>query len=341
MADLSIAIIGLGRLGASVGLALKRYQEQSKASNTFDVTGVDRLSAVERAAKQIGAVHRTEGSVAAAVQGKDLVVLAAPYAETQEIFQDVADGIRDGAVVMDFSPLKLPSIQWGADHLPATAHIIGATAVANPIYLWDGLDDTEHARADYFDGGAIVLSPAAKDNPDAIELVTSFATILGATVHYVDPTEHDGLIAATEGVPAVLSVAAFRALSGTDGWSEAQRLTNPAFGRLTHRLMDTHPDDLRDLLLNNSDNVVRYLDTVIDTLTGLRAVIADQDRDALEAAVIDAEERYGLWLKQRSQGKWDDLLDQPRPQGGSMLSGMLGGFLSDRLFGRNDSDKDK
>lgn len=340
MAELSVAIVGLGRLGASVGLALRRYAKQPNAENQFSVVGADRLASVEQEAVSLGAVERTAPSTRAAVQDKDLIVLAVPYADVRATLRDIADSLRENAVVLDFSPLKLPSMQWAAEILPQGVHLVGATAVVNPAYLWDGLDDTEHACADYFDNGALLLAPAATTNRDAIALVSTLAAILGAGVHYIDPAEHDGLAGAAEGIPALLSVAAFRALSSSDGWDEMQRLTNPAFGRLTHHLMDTHPDDLRDLLLNNADNTVRYLDAVMAALGELRDVLADGDRDAIEAATVDAETRYANWIRRRSQGKWDDMLDQARPEGTSILTGMLGGFLTDRLFG-NKRDDDK
>jgi prephenate dehydrogenase len=340
MAELSVAILGLGRLGASVGLALKRYNDQPNVGNHFSIIGNDRIGSVERTAKKMGALDDVAATAREAVRDKDLVVLATPYAESHATLRDIVGDLRAGAVILDFSPLKVPSQAWAGDLLAGKAHLVGATAVVNPVYLWDGLDDTEHAQADYFDNGAVIVAPDAVTNGDAIELVTSFTKVLGADVHYMDPVEHDGLVAGTEGIPALLSVATFRALSSSDGWSEAQRVTNPAFGRVTHRIMDTHPDDIRDMLLNNRENVVRYLDEVLASLQGFREVLAEDDQDAVEAALVSAEEKYQAWLKRRSQGKWDEALEQERPEGGSMLSGMLGGFLSDRLFGGRNSKGD-
>ncbi|MEL6149745.1 MAG: prephenate dehydrogenase [Chloroflexota bacterium] len=341
MAELSIATVGLGRIGTSVGLALKRYNERPDSQNHFNVIGTDRIGEAERTAKKMGAIDSAEASIRNAVQDKDLVVVAAPYAEVRDIFKDMAPGLRDGAVVFDLSTLKGPSLEWAAKFLPDGTHIVGGTAVVNPVYLWDGLDDTEHAQADYFDGGSMILAPSASANAEAIELVTTFSKLLGADVHFMDPVEHDGLIAATEGIPAVLSVAAFRALAASDGWGEIQRLTNPAFGRMTHRLMDTHPDDVRDMLIHNRENTVRYIDSVIVALGALRDVLADNDRDAVEAAVVDAADRYERWIRQRSQGKWDQMIDEDRSAGATMLSGMLGGFLADRLLGRNNRNDDE
>ncbi len=341
MADLSVAVIGLGRLGASVGMALSAYNTREDATNHFTVVGVEPNSRLAKTARDKGAVDKVVSGVHDAVRDRDLVVVAAPYAEIEDTYRDMAGGLRDGAVVLDFSPLKLPSIAWAERLLRDAVHVAGATAVVNPAYLWDGLNDTEHAQADYFKNGSIILAPDAKIAPDALELVTVFSRILGADVHYADPHEHDGVAGATEGVPAVLGLALFRTLSQDAGWTEIQRLTNPAFGRVTHRLMDTHPDDLRDLLLNNRENTVRHLDAVLETLHELRDALDENDANAVEAATVDTEERYRKWIKQRSQGKWDDVLDQqPETQSGGILSGLLGGFLGDKLTGGKNNKGD-
>ena len=341
MADISVALIGLGRLGASIGLALNRYNNRSDASNQFTITGTDVTGRAEQAAKEMGAVHDTVSSPVQAAAEKDLIVVSASYSEIRRIFREIAPELRDGAVVLDLSPLKQPSMQWAKEYFSDDAHLVGATAVVNPIYLWDGIDDTEHATVDYFDDGEFLLAPAPSAQRDAVELVTQLAGLLGANTHFVDPAEHDGVIAATEAIPALLGVGAFRAMASSHGWSEIQRTTNPAFGRLTHRIMDTHPDDIRDMVLNNKDNVVRHFDETLAVLQQLRDVVADGDVDAVEATLINAEETYQQWLRQRSQGKWDDYLESsesPSRMGG-MLSGMLGGFLADRLTNSKEDDK--
>jgi prephenate dehydrogenase len=118
--------------------------------------------------------------------------------------------------------------------------LIGATATLNPRYLWDGLDDVHHAQADLFVGGTFMLAPSVTAHPQAIELAHEFCKLLGATPHFIDPIEHDGIVAITEGLPIVLGLANFTAFADQDGWGEVQRLSNPAFGRIAHRLMDQH-----------------------------------------------------------------------------------------------------
>lgn len=337
MAELSVAILGLGRVGASLGLALQRYNNTPNAMNRFSVTGYDPLASQQSAAEKLGAVSETVGSPVSAAEDKDLVIIAASYAQTRSIYKAIGASLREGAVLLDLSPLKQPALQWAKEFLPSGVHLIGGTAVLNPSYLWDGLDSQDYASADLFDHGAFLLAPSPSANQEAVALVTQLCELLNIPAHFVDPAEHDGIIAAVEAVPALVGVAAYRAMQASTGWGELQRATNPAFGRLTHHLLDTHPDDLRDLLLLNRENSARQLGAVIAQLNTLQELLLQNDADALEAALTDAEQSYRGWFKRRTNGKWDTLQDDEKPRGASMLSSMLGGFLADKFGGKKNN----
>ncbi len=342
MADISVAILGLGRLGASFGLALDRYNNAEGSKNHFEVVGYDSIPANRNAAKKLGAVPSVTASLVGAVAEKDLVVVAVPYAETRRTFREMAETLRSGAVVLDLAPLKGPSMSWAAEYFPDAAHLVGVTAVINPALLWDGLDDVHHARPDLFDEGDFLLAPSPQASPDAVELVTQIADLIGAGKHFIDPVEHDGLAAATETLPALVGAAVFRSISRQRGWSEAQRLGNPNFGRLTHHLLDTHPDDLRDQLLANRQNLLHQLDSLLAVLNEYRDTLAEDDADAVEAALVEDSARYEAWVGRRANGKWDPMLDDADDKSvmGNLLSGMLGGFLADRIQGKNSRENE-
>ncbi|RMG86306.1 MAG: hypothetical protein D6712_07825, partial [Chloroflexi bacterium] len=152
------------------------------------------------------------------------------------------------------------------------------------------------------------------------------------------PVEFDGLIAATEGLPALIGVAYFYTLLKSEAWGDLQRVTNPAFGMLTRHLFDTHPDDLRDQWLQNKDNLVRYTDAFIAMLRQFRNSIAEGNLDAIEAATIDAAQEYEAWINRRHNDEWDDDNPPALDGGSTLLSGLLGGKLADRLLGRNTDD---
>ncbi len=336
MATISVAILGLGRVGASVGLALKRYNAGKGAQHQFQIVGVDRRNELQQAAQKRGAVDSLAHGFSDAVRNKDIIVLALPYADVQAAYREFGGLARPGAVVLDMSPLKAPSLAWAQAALGEQVYMVGVTPVLNPRTLLKGIDEAEDASVDLFDDGAWLLVPSVRAAKDAVELAANLGTILGSTPHFMDPVEHDALIAGTEGLPALLGLAAFYTLQRTGVWGDTQRLTNAPFALLTHHLDDTHPDDLRDLLLNNRQSTVHYLDRLIETLQSFRGVIDRNDRDALEAALVSSAESYREWLARRRTGRWDE---QPEVRaGGSFLSGMMGDYLARKVRGEKDGD---
>lgn len=342
MAELSMSILGLGRVGVSLAMALQRYNNQPNSNNHFTITGYDPLPSVRQRTNELGVFDTLTGNLKDAANGRDLVVLAMPFSQIQDTIKTLGGILQEGAVIFDLSPLKRPVLSWSAEYLPDGVFVVGGSPILNPVYLWDGLDSGDHAHEDLFDNGAFLLAPAPKADREAVTLVNQMVDLLGVPTHFVDPDEHDGAVAITEGVPTLLSLALFRAATRSKGWQESQRLTNPAFGRHTHQIMDTHPDDLRDLTLANRQNVLHQLNNVIAQLVELRDVLQEDDADAIDAAFSDSENRYRDWLKQRSSGKWNDALDNDTDDKasmtGSFLSGMLGGYLADRLQGKNKKD---
>ena len=341
MANVTVAVLGLGRIGASVALALRRYSERKDARHTFEVTCADLRTGVREDASKVGLGDKIERDLFSSVAKRDIVVLAMPLAEMQDAYKVIAADLRAGAVLLDMSVLKQQSLEWAGKYLGTDVHMVGMTPIINPKYLHDGLDDTLHAAADLFDKGSMLVMPTPNCAKEAVELAIDFAGLLGATPHFYDPAEYDGIVGLTEGIPVLLGLASFYTATRTPGWTDAQRVTNPAFGRLTHHLYDTHPDDLRDLLLQNSDNVVRHTDELISTLQSLRDVLARKDQDALEAALEQAADAYNGWINRRSNGKWDDTKDEPSGTSfaGNMMTGLMGGYFAKRLRGGKNGDE--
>ncbi len=328
---IAVGIIGLGRLGASVGLALKRHHTDKSAAQQFAITGFDTDSATVDAARKAGAVDRAARTAADAAAHQDIVVLALPFGEGQGAYNAIADALRPGAVVLDCAPLKAPALEW-AKALPAGAFALGVLPIVSPKYLFDGRDSVEFAAADLFDKGAWLIAPGASAAGDAIELASDFAGLMGASPLFVDPVEADAWVTAVELLPALIGFAAFYSLAGSAAWKDAQRAGSAALGRLTHHLYDTHPDDLRDMLLMNRTALTVHLDRLIDTLSSLRAALARADRSALEAALIGASDAYNAWINRRVKGQWEALPSADQPTRSDMImSGLFGSAIAKRL----------
>ncbi|NPV68135.1 MAG: prephenate dehydrogenase [Anaerolineae bacterium] len=342
MAEVKVAILGLERTGASFGLALKRYMQGKEARHTFTIVGHDERDYNVKHARSAGAIDSSARGPVEAVAGAHIVILAEHYYRVEKLYQAVGPALNPGTVILDFSPLKRPSIRWAAETLPAdaeaAAYLVGVTPILNPDVLFEANSEVEAARADLFDGGTFIVTPAADCPAEAVDLAAEVARIVGADVHFMDPDEHDGLIAAMEGLPAALSLALFQTLIRSSGWSDLRRLANPAFGLQTSLLRYQHPDSLWALLQYNRENTARHLSALIDNLTAIRdGLREDAEGLGLEALLADAASRYEEWEGQRRANRWEKKGDEESVTTASVL-GTMGGMLFGRRP-RKDSDE--
>jgi prephenate dehydrogenase len=344
MPEVAVAILGLNRIGTSIGLALKAYNQRPNTKNQFKITGYGGRPDQVKTAQKLGAADGVTGQIYDAVRGRDIVVMALPYAEAEAAYQTIGQDLRPGVVVLDFSPLKVNPLKWAAKHLGKDAHVVGVTPLLNPAYLFDPLDATDKASPDLFDRGTMLLSPSVTCIPEAIELAGDFAAILGARTQFAEPAEHDSMLSATEMLPNLLGLAYYAAMRGGTGWGDIQRTANPAFGALTHALFDTHPDDLVAALRDSRQDLTRSLDSLMLTLRELRTALANDDRDALEAVTVSAAETYESWYNQRYHWKFDTTGEQKPPEASStgIMNFFLGNALANRLRGgkKNPNEDD-
>lgn len=337
MAELSVAILGLNRTSASMGLALKRYSKKGGKHN-FNITGYDSNAESLKQAKKLGAIDNTENRITNAVKDVDIIVMNVSYEETERAYKDIRHNLRDGVVILDMSPLKQPSLNWSDTYLSSEQHLIGITPILNPRYLFDSKEVVEQAEEDLFDNSAILLTPSASSVKEAVDLAFNFAAILGSKPRFLDPVEHDTLLSQTIQLPRLLGTILFYNLANQANWDDLKWFTNPAFGALTRPLFDYHPDALRDEFYSNRDVLARMVDEYIDTLSQFRDALREDDSHTVEAVTVSAAETYEQWVNSRYKADWDAVANGPEPKVDNMLQGLIGGKLADKLFG-NDDDK--
>ena len=339
MAKLTVAILGLDRLGASIALRLRTYAEKG-GQHRFDLIGYDSRDDYEKPARKLKVFDKVERHADSAVESADLVIMNLPFEDLRAGYEIVSTSLRDGVVILDTAVLKQPSFRWAKEFLSDEHHLIGFTPIVNADYLLEHQLSPEQAADDYFHQSTIYLTPAVDSIKEAIDLAVNFALILDSKPHFLDPAEHDSLTTITEEIPQALSIAAYSAAMKHQAWKDAQRLTNPPFAVLTRYLLTHHPDALRDEWLENSDSLARAIDELVAILNDLRDRLAEKDQAAIEAFLIDASDDYQEWINKRHKGDWGE---QPasRAQMDGSISGMLfGSAISRRIFGGSkDGDK--
>ncbi len=347
MAAITVAVIGLNRVGASVGLAIKRYMKNPGAEHQITIVGADESAEVRNIAKKKEMIDVDARNVGAAVEVADLVFLAIPYGKYDEYYEAIGQDVKHGAVIIDFSPLKQRGVERAYKYLPRedgdlAAFAVGSTAILNPTYMYETATGIEAARADLFEKGTMILSPDAKIRGEAIQLVADFSALLGMTAHFTDPAEHDGLIAAMEALPLLSNLALFRCVNRSAAWDDLKRMGTPVFGLASSGLAHYTAEDAATTLRGNRDHTLRYLNNLIDTLTELRELVKSDDIDLLAEAFSESRDEHEAWLAERGKAVWNAPVDDDQDERvtmGSMLRKRLFGNLGNLVGKKEDRNK--
>jgi len=339
----NVTLIGLDRIGASLGLALKRYQSQPNARHTFTILGSDTENEPMKTAQKLGAIDTYHRDKVKAVEGADLIFTHLPYGETEGLFARIGPALRPGAVVVDLSLLKQPALQWADEFFPKNAqgaplaYLVGITPMVAAPALYNGGIAAEDARADLFDGADILIVPDARCPAEAVQLAEDVARLVGGKPRFMDPAEHDGLIAAAEELPALLGAAVFYTLERSEGWAELQRMVNPTLALMFHSLRTRDQADTLALLQHNRANVLHHLEALIERLRQVRATLAaGTDDEELKAFLDIVYGGWQTWEARRTSGSWE-AASAPDDLPGSF--GAMGGMLFGRRLKKTDGDK--
>jgi prephenate dehydrogenase len=313
-----VAILGTGLIGSSVGLALKAARPQTQIVG-YDASG-DNL----RRAQSVKAIDR-RGSLRDALADADLVIVSTPVGSMKALFEEMAPLLPVDALVMDTGSTKAAVLRWAADLLPNGVRFVGGHPMA-------GKTETgpDAADATLFRGAVWCLAPLPTAPKDAIDDAVHLVESLGAAPYFLDPDEHDGLVASVSHLPYLVSVALIGHLGRERSWRETASLAAGGFAYTTH-LTDSDPQMFADIMRTNRENIARRLDMYIAELESLRDAIAAESPD-LKARFEQARALHQDWLAGRAQGQAAEG-ENPLPSTRSMLTGSL--------FGRFGRDKER
>ena len=294
-----ITIVGLGQIGASVGLGLANQPDLLRR------VGHDRDLETARSAEKMGALDKVELNLPAAVRNADLVLLSLPMDQIRDTMAIIASELKEGAVVMDTGPVKETVAAWAGELLPGGRYYVGLTPVINPAYLHGSDSGLEAARADLFRSGLMGIVAPPRTSSEAIKLAADLTRLLGATPLFTDPIEIDSLMAATHLLPQLMAAALLNVTVDQPGWHEARKVAGRAYAEVTAPVIHfSEPQTLRASVLLNRENVLRVLDSTIAALQAIRNDIETQDQEALEERLGRARRGWEKWWKQRQASDW-------------------------------------
>jgi len=294
-----ITIVGLGQIGASIGLALAEHGDM------FRRTGHDRNLETARRAQKMGAIDQVAINLPSAVRESDVILLAVPLEEMRTTLEAIAQDLKEDAVVMDTGPVKVAMAAWAGELLPEKRHYIGLTPVISPAYLRQLDSGLEAARPDLFKRGMFAIVSPPNTSADALQLAADLTKLLGADLLFADPVELDSLMAATHLLPQLVAAALLNATVDRPGWREARKLAGQSYAEAT--APGAHYSSAKSLssaVLLNRENVLRVMDGAISALQALRDDIQRDDSGSLETHLENAQLSQARWLKERLAANW-------------------------------------
>jgi prephenate dehydrogenase len=296
-----ITIIGLGQVGASIGLALK------KRGADVHLVGHDKNSGSAKTALKVGAVDTFKYNLPDSVSDAQIVILALPFAEVRATLELIVPDLQEGTLVLDTALSKGTVASWAEELLPQGRFYVGLTPAIHPQYLNNTEQGVDAARADLFERSVIAVTSPMGTPGNIFNLTTDLITILGAMPLVMDTVEADGLSGKVQVLPQLAVAALLDATVDQPGWQEAIKLTARPYAAAT-AVFANHDDaaSLREFALENRENTVRLLNEYITSLVNIRDEIEDNDREALTKRLDNAWEGRIRWDSERYSTNWLD-----------------------------------
>jgi prephenate dehydrogenase len=285
----TVAIVGVGLIGGSVGLALRAGGLSRR------IIGIGRTAARLRSAQALGAIDEATTELARGVAEADVVVVCTPVTQiAADVHQAAACG-PDDLLVTDAGSTKRRIVEAVEDQPRSRAVYVGSHPLAG-----SERQGVEHAQDALFEGRVCVLTPTGATPPDRLERARGFWKALGCRIVELDPVAHDEALAATSHLPHAVAAALAAAVPG-----EALGLAAGAYRDGT-RVAASDAALWTAIFLENQAPLLRALGRFESQLGRFRQALEASDAAALHSWWETARARRGQFDNLNALGRIDD-----------------------------------
>jgi len=267
-----ITIIGVGLIGGSIGMALKK----KRLAGT--VTGVSRRESSRRKALKYGAVDEATRDIKRAVTGADLVIIAAPVGKIANLAKSCVSFMKKGAILTDVGSVKKGLVGEIERLARGKVNFIGSHPMAG-----SDRKGVRNASGGIFKGAAVIITKTAKTDKKALETLAGFWKRLGSRALVLSPEKHDRLAALASYLPHAVSFAT--------ALSQNKNSLKFAAGSLrdTTRVASSDGDLWSDIFLSARRETLEAISVFMKNLKALERAIGKNDRKQLRALLEKAK----------------------------------------------------
>ena len=266
----TVTIVGVGLIGASLGLALKQAGVVNK------VFGIGRSQENLAQALKMGAIDAVVDLVEAAKQS-DVIVLCVPVAQMRAAFEILEPHLEPRTMLTDAGSTK-------GDVILAAKEVLGKKACqfvpAHPI-AGGAQHGASAAKADLFQGKQTIICPLQENSPQDTDLIEGFWQSVGSVVKKISCLQHDAIYAAVSHLPHILSYALMVSVINSE--DADQKLDHIGAGfKDFNRIAASSPEMWRDICLGNRTSILKELDQYLAVVGHMRKLIAEGDGAGIE-----------------------------------------------------------
>ncbi|WP_162143538.1 prephenate dehydrogenase [Anaeroarcus burkinensis] len=279
-----IAILGLGLIGGSLGMALRH-----SGADVF-IHGFDKAEPARRLALERGAVDRCFATAGEAVAQADIVILATPVLQMASLMTDIAEKLPAGCIVSDVGSTKSAVSETLESLLPERCSYIGGHPMAG-----GERSGMEAAQKNLFQGQWYLLLPGKRASEEQVELLRALLLPLGAKVAVMHPQEHDQWAAVISHIPHVTAAALVHLLARAELGDARVQMAGGGF-RDTTRIASSDADMWADICISNAEHIHRQIGKLQEILAECAQAVESGDRKKLHDYFLQARTFRESWL---------------------------------------------
>ncbi len=302
-----ITIIGLDRVGISLGMAIK------KKELSIVCAGFDQNPFHTRIAEEKAAFDQIENNLHKAVEKADIVILNSLPVDVTDWMADISRSVKEGAILVSMAPVHALVSEWAGKNLPTSNGFVNATFSINGRFL-----DDEECSADLFDESVMILSAPPNTQESVVQKVLDLAAVVGANPLFSDPVEADGFLSQSDLFPRIVNLMVLQGLKKQSGWPDAQKMTGSNFWDLSKMLFEFSSGKSAHFEIKaHRANMLLLLEMLRNQIDLMQETIESDDDIAVATSIQKMLDEHNLWMTRRKTGKWDakEVEEEAKPRG--------------------------
>jgi prephenate dehydrogenase len=263
-----VTILGVGLIGASFALALKKY------GLCNEVAGYGRREVNLLRAKEQKIIDSFDLDPARACTNADLVLFATPVGIFADIAKNICGSLKKNAIVTDVGSVKGRLVRDMEALMPQGVFFVGGHPIAG-----SDRSGTDTAAAEIFEKAECIITPTENTDKEALAKISSLWEAFGSIVKLINTEEHDRIYAAVSHLPHLIAYTIVNTVADID--SSYLAFCGKGF-KDTTRIAASPPEIWRDICLLNKDNLIEYIDLFKRNLESVSQYLRAYDSESLK-----------------------------------------------------------